>query len=261
MKKEELTDLIPDYFDGTLTKEELQVFETKMKDSTSFAKEVEAYRVLFEAIKKEDEQIPSKGLEQNFLKMLEEEKTNQGRVVTITPERKNWGYGFMKVAASIAALVSIFYLGRYSQSKETDSRLQLVQNETAQVKQMAVLAMMENQSANKRIQGVQFIQDIEEPDQDILEALASRLRHDENTNVRMAALEALSKFSSSKLVKSVFLEILENEKNPSIQIALIQNLVEMGEKKAAKPMRKLLEQEDTQPFIKDEINQALPKII
>ena len=66
---------------------------------------------------------------------------------------------------------------------------------------------------------------------------------------------------SSETVKTAFIEALGTEKNPSIQIAIIQALVSIQEKKAIGPMQKLLEREDTQPFIKDEIKLGLPKII
>lgn len=256
-----MTAWIAAYYDGTLTPEALKAFEKKRKDSNEFDQEVEAYGILFEAITTEEQEVPSKALEANFLKMLEEEKVNQAKVVSIAPERKGWGFGVLKIAASVAVLISIFYLGRYSKFTETQNQITLVERETVEAKQMAMLAMMENQSANKRIQGVQYVEELHEPDPAIIRALAERLQFDENTTVRMAALEALSKFQSSEEVKLVFLKILESEKNPSIQIALIQNLVNMREKKAIKPMQKLLEQEDTQPFIKNEINQALPKII
>ena len=84
---------------------------------------------------------------------------------------------------------------------------------------------------------------------------------DENDNVRLTAFEALSRFTSSEKVKEVFLEALGKEKNPSIQIAIIQVLVQIQEKKAVEPMQRLLEQEDTQPFIKEQIKTGLPKII
>ncbi|WP_343487125.1 hypothetical protein [Allomuricauda sp. d1] len=261
MKRDEMIGMIVDYFDGALTDAQKRAFEAHLKSSATFAKEVEEHRILLQAFEKEERQLPSKNLEAGFLAMLEEEKNNQAKMVSIAPEQKNWMFALMKIAAGIAILIAIFYLGRYSKQQESQERIQMAQKESLEAKQMTVLAMMENQSANKRIQGVQFIEEIDEPDQDIVAALAERLRNDENTNVRMAALDALARFSSSELVKTVFLETLEVEKNPSVQIALIQNLVKMGEKKAVAPMKKLLEQEDTQPFIKDEINQALPKII
>ena len=76
----------------------------------------------------------------------------------------------------------------------------------------------------------------------------------------MTAFEALVKFTSSETVKNTFIEALEQEQNPSIQVAIIQALVQIQEKKAAEPMKKLLEKEDTQPFIKDQIRAVLPSI-
>ncbi|MEC7263138.1 MAG: HEAT repeat domain-containing protein, partial [Bacteroidota bacterium] len=61
-------------------------------------------------------------------------------------------------------------------------------------------------------------------------------------------------------VKNVLIEALEKEKNPSIQVAIIQTLVQIQEKKAAEPMKKLLEKEDTQPFIKEQIKAVLPSL-
>lgn len=261
MKQEEMTERIIDYFDNTLSEEDRKAFEEKMNTSPDFAAEVAEYQKLFDSIEKEGKQLPSARLQTNFSNMLKVEKGNQAQVVSIGQERKNWMAPILKLAAGIALLISIFYLGHYSQQQQTENSILIVESERLQAQQMAVLAMLENQSASKRIQGVQYTEEFKEPDQDIVLALADRMRFDENTNVRMAALEALSKFSNSIMVKEVFLKTLETEKNPSIQIALIQNLVEMQEKKAVAPMKKLLEKEDTQPFIKAEINQALPKII
>ena len=85
--------------------------------------------------------------------------------------------------------------------------------------------------------------------------------YDENTNVRLTAVEALREFANSEAVKEAFITALQNEKDPSIQITLIHTLVEIQEKKAIQPMRRLLEQQETQPFVKQQIESLLPKII
>ena len=74
-------------------------------------------------------------------------------------------------------------------------------------------------------------------------------------------MEALAKFSYSEQVKTLFIQALETEENPSVQVALIEILGQLQEKKAIEPLKRLLEKEETQPFIKKEINNALPKII
>ena len=136
-----------------------------------------------------------------------------------------------------------------------------MEDEAQKVKQLAVISLLENQSASKRIQGVQYIEEFSTPDTTIIDALVDRLLEDEHTNVRLSAMEALSAFRNSERVKKAFIQALKTEKDPSIQIAIIQNLVQMQEKKAIGPMQDLLQQEETQPFIKEEITNALPKII
>jgi len=265
MNEENIADLIPDYLDGKLNNDQKIIVETHLKKSKSFATEVEEYKLLLTAVKQEKVEAPSSKLKEGFLELLEEEKNNSVKVVAInqptSKSNNNWLKSIMKIAASIAILAIAFASGRYFQSEKANLTIASIENESLQLKQTAMISLMENQSASKRIQGVQFIQDFKNPDEAIINALTDRMLHDENINVRLTAVEALSNFSNTELVKVAFIRALETEKDPSVQISLIQNMVKTQEKKALEPMKKLLEQEDTQPFVKDEINQVLSEII
>lgn len=265
MKTEEVIALIPDYLEGNLPKEEHAKIKQFIAESEVCQKELKAYEALLLAFKEEPLVQPSNALKENFFKVLEEEKQQTVRVVSLTKDTKgasgHWFNGLFKVAASIALLVTAFYSGRYFSSQETEAQIAQIEQEQLQLKQTTMMSLLENQSASKRIQAVSFIDDFETPNDAVVRAIADRMLHDENTNVRLAAVEALTGFSTSKLVKVAFVEALGMEKDPSVQIAIIQNLVKLQEKNAVEPMKKLLEQEDTQPFVKDEINQVLSEII
>ncbi|WP_350293753.1 zf-HC2 domain-containing protein [uncultured Croceitalea sp.] len=265
MDTNHITDLLPDYIDDMLSATQKKEVEAHLKTCVACTKELEEYSTLFKGFQQEKMMKPSAELSKNFEKMLADEKDNSVRVVSIdnrsASSSKNWFSSSMKVAASIALLIAAFVGGRYFQSEESQKEIASIESERLQLKQTTMISLMENQSASKRIQGVQFIEEFEKPDEAIVKALANRMLKDENTNVRLTAAEALSKFSKSELVKLAFIEALETEKDPSVQIAIIQNLVKTQEKKAVKSMQKLLEQEDTQPFIKEEINQILSEII
>ena len=263
LKEEHIKDLIPDYLDGKLNAKEKAWFEHHIKDSPEYEKELAEYKALFATFKEEPEQIPSENLREDFLKMLEEEKGNQVRVVSLKPTEnsKNRGFGLLKIAASIALLIAVFLLGQQSGKNSIKEEVAVMQKQHLDIKQTAMISLLENQSASRRIQGVSYIQDFQHPDESILAALADRMLNDENMNVRLTALEALSNFTSSEMVKAAFVEALKSEKNPSLQIAIIQVLVQIQEKRAIEPMKKLLEQQDTQPFIKEEIHTVIPKII
>ena len=196
--------------------------------------------------------------------MLEEEKRHRVNVIDLKPKSVRSSdriWGILKVAASVALLLSAFLLGQYAEKNTVKRNTLSLKQETLRLKQTTMIALLENQSASKRIQGVQYIEDFTAPDTTIVNALIDRLLQDEHTNVRLSAMVALSGFRDSETVKDAFIRALKTEKDPSIQIAIIQNLVQIQEKRAVEPMRDLLEQEETQPFIKEEITNALPKII
>ena len=260
MEKEHVFDQIPEYLDGHLSKTETAKLEKHLEQCAECQKEVEEMKILFTGFDNEVS-TPTDRLRAKFEAALEQEKMQQGKVVRMeSGKSSNWAGNLLKIAASIALLVTAFQMGSLFQQRKVNEDLAQLQDETHKMKQTAMLSLMENQSASKRIQGVNYIEEFEEPDEAIIQALANRFLYDENDNVRMTAFEALVKFTASETVKTTFIEALEHEKNPSIQVAIIQALVQIQEKKAAEPMKKLLEKEDTQPFIKDQIRAVLPSI-
>ncbi|MEM9076746.1 MAG: HEAT repeat domain-containing protein [Bacteroidota bacterium] len=263
MKKDRYDELLPEYLDNTISEKDRIEFEAHLAKSEQAQKELEEMKVFFEAYRKEEAVVPSNNLRMRFEEDLEAEKGKYEGVVRLEtkPRKSSWASNVLKIAASVALLVTSFQIGSVFQQNKVDNSIASLENERLQMKQTVMLSLMENQSASKRIQGVNYIEEIPDPDDAVVDALAKRMLNDENDNVRLTAFEALSRFSSSEKVKQVFIEALGKEKNPSIQIVIIQVLVQMQEKNAIEPMQRLLEQEDTQPFIKEQIKTGIPKII
>lgn len=261
MEERNLEQKILDYLDGKVSKEEALAFENRLEADKNLQKEVDELKSLTDAFSAEEMVKPSEKLTANFEKMLEQEKKNQVKVVSLTSHQDSGRFQVLRIAASIALLIGVFIIGRYSGRNEVNTSLVEAQQEVLEYKEATLISLLGNESASKRIQGVQLVKEFDRPDKDIVAALGEKMLADENTNVRLSAMEALSKFSYSEQVKSIFIQALETEENPSIQVALIKILGQLQEKKAIEPLKKLLEKEDTQPFIKNEINNALPKII
>jgi HEAT repeat protein len=70
--------------------------------------------------------------------------------------------------------------------------------------------------------------------------------------VRLNALEALSRFKEEPEVKKALINALSTQKDPVIQIALIQLMVEMKEKSVVKDLERIIEDERTMRAVKDE---------
>jgi len=265
MKNEHVAELLPDYLDGLLEADANEKIKTHLKECNSCAKELVELRKLYQAFLSETEVIPPPSIKTKFLEQLEEEKSLQSKVVSLdtnsTSKRNPWTANLLKIAASVALVVCGFLLGKQQSQEGHTKELAQLTEEKLQFKQTAMLSLMENESASKRIQGVNFIEEFANPDEAIVKALADRMLYDENTNVRAAAVEVLSKFTSSENVKNTFIKALKTEKDPGIQIEIIQTLGKIQEKKAVAPMQELLKKEETQPFVKKQIESLLPNII
>jgi hypothetical protein len=259
-----VTNILHDYLDDTLGKEEHAKVASHLKTCAVCQEELEQLQALFGAFETEAVVLPSKKVKETFLEALAEEqrKTPRLKPLRYTKQKGKTGYSyFLKIAASVALLAGAFALGRYANTKQANDALVVQQNKTMEVQQTAMISLLGNQSASKRIQGANLITAFEEPDEEIINALADRMFLDENTNVRLTAVEALAVFAHSETVKTAFIKALATEKDPSVQIALIQNLVRIQASKAAGPLKRLLQLEETQPFVKEEINRVLPELI
>lgn len=265
MDKDHIIDLLPEYLDGVLEESQRKKIEGHLEGCPSCTEELEALKTLFVAIQNEKIPVPSERLRTNFLEQLELEKKSVSKAIPIKPKKQKtkntWATTFLKIAASILLVVGSFLLGRYQQKEKSNLEIAALEDQTLQMKQTAMLSLMENKSASRRIQGVSYIDKFENPDEAIVRALADRMRYDENTNVRLTAVESLRNFTASETVKNAFITALKTEKDPGIQIAIIHTLVEIQEKKAISPLRELMRQETTLPYVKKQIESLLPKII
>jgi len=258
MKCDKIQNSILDYIENNLSKKDTAEFTTHINTCQNCETQLKEMQELLSVISTNELENPSENLRENFEQMLSEEK-QQTKIVKLN-SKNNWK-SFLQIAASVALLISVFLLGRYQQTQQINQEIVELKNESLVIKQNTMLALMENKSASKRIQGVQYIEEFSDPDPAIMSALIKRMLGDENTNVRLTAANALQGFIASEIVKDAFIKALETEKDPSIQITIIQLLVKVQEKKAAKPMRKLLQQEETQPFVKEKIKSVLSNII
>jgi len=251
MEKNHIIELLPEYLDNLLNEAQKTKVEVHLKDCQSCSQELNELKSLFK--------------EANFFEQIELEKQNSSKVVSLdsTPmqRKSNWTSNLLKIAASIALLMGTYFFGKQQQSKAVNNEIAQLTDETLAYKQTAMLSLMENKSASRRIQGVNYIEEFEQPDEAIVKALADRMLYDENTNVRAAAVEVLANYTKSEKVKDTFIEALKTERDPGIQIIIIQTLGKIQEKKAEIPMKELLNSEETQPFVKEQIESILTTII
>ena len=250
MKCKEIENKLPDYLEGSLNKNANSEIEKHLKSCKNCQQELTELTSFLSILENDKMERPSANLKLKFDEMLAQEiAENDVKVIPLKP-KTDWKT-FIKVAASILIVFSAFLLGKYQ-----PDTLSSKEKNTAEV-----LTLLEDSSASKRILAVTNAEEFTNKDTKIIEALINRLFFDKNTNVRLAAAEALSKFSSETMVRDALIKSLETDKNTTVQIELIIILSKIQEKRAIKPMEKMLENEETPPYVKQQLQLNLSTLL
>jgi hypothetical protein len=250
MKCSDIENQLSAYLENSLSEVANSEVKNHLKTCENCTKELEELKLFLSILDKDKIEVPSANLRINFEQMLAQEiEESQPKVVQMQP-KTDWKQ-FLRIAASVLIVFSAFLLGKY-QSDHSSS----IESETAQV-----LHLLEDSSASKRILAVTNAEEFTSKDTKIIEALIKRLLFDKNTNVRLAAAEALSKFSSEILVRDALIKSLETDTNTSVQIEVIGILSKIQEKRAIKPMEKMLEKEETPQYVKQQLQLNLSSLL
>lgn len=200
--------------------------------------------------------VPGEALKNSFEHFLSQEITKkpEARSVTMVPM-------FYRMAAGIILFmvvgVTAYWIRKDLQNQD---RLAKMEKELEVSKRM-MMALLDNEySASQRMQGVSVAYKMNKPDDEIVRVLVRTLNSDPNTNVRLAALDALSKFSAEEKVRKSLIESLSTQKDPVIQIALIQLMVQMKEKTVIKQLEKITQDSKTMKAVKDEAYSGIFKL-
>lgn len=239
---------IIDYIDNELSVEENTSIKNHIATCTSCKKVYDETKELLLVFSNEPVMQPTGNLSSSFYKMLEEEKQSQPKVIHLNQKKKKSYKSLMQIAASVAILMTGYLLGGYNQNTSSEN-------------QHMILAMANESSPSERIKAVNYTEELTTPDSSILKALIERMQKDSNSNVRLTAVEALSKFTDSELVKVSFIETLSIETDPTIQIEIIQILVDIQEKRALNPMKKLLEQPELPNYLIAHVNSSIAQLV
>lgn len=250
MKCKEIEHQFSEYLEKSLSAVANAEMEKHLKNCANCQQELAEMKSFLSILENDKMETPSANLKLNFEKMLAQEiLENQPKVVQLQPNT-DWK-SYLRVAASVLIVLSAFLLGKYQADNSSS-----IENQTAEV-----LNLLEDNSASKRILAVTNAEEFTNKDTKIIEALINRLFFDKNTNVRLAAAEALSKFSSETIVRDALIKSLETDKNTSVQIEVITILSKIQEKRAIKPMEKMLENEETPQYVKQQLQLNLSNLL
>ena len=263
MEKERLEGLIIDYIDDRLNAVDRHLIEQELMQNEEARKLYQDLKEIISTIDQSATLTPSPALMENFRKNLKKETGVSGKtkIVFFNP-------AMYRVAAAVTLIIMGAGIGFWiSENNAEQDRLadiqremEITRKELADTKQL-MMGMLENdQSASQRIKGVNVALELTKADTEIVSALFKTMHSDPNTNVRLAALDALSRFHEDPIVRKKLIESLSMQADPMVQIRLIQLMVDMQEKGVIKDLQRIVDDASMMKAVKDEAYSGILKL-
>lgn len=261
MEKEQIESWLIDYIDGKLDGGEVARVEKLLLEDEGVRLLHDQLKRVMLAMKEAPEVSPSRQMKQRFESMLQEEMVNQGNRSASEGKQVWFRPNIYRAAAAVVLVMVGVGIGYWiNKNQQREEELAAIKREMEATKNL-MMAMLENrQSASQRLVGVSVAFKMEKTDDEIVSALVKTMNEDANTNVRLAAMEALGKFQQFPHVRQALIKSLATQTDPVVQIELIRLMVNMKEKEVVKELEKITTDDSSLPAVKDEAHAGILKL-
>lgn len=270
MTCQQIKEKFPDYLIGDLDQKNMKDVQSHLATCHSCREELESLSAIWTKLGVLPEEQPSPTLRNNFYSMLEEYK--QGLEKEKSPSFlraffERWkGHLWPSRPAFQISFALIFLVvglaGGYilNSSRQSSIDLAHLRQEVQSMRQTLAVSLLEKSSPGERLRGVSLSYDMEQPGVKLIDALIHTLNHDSNVNVRLAAVDALYLFYKNPVVRENLIDSLNKQDSPLVQIALVDLIVTMRERRAIESLKLLVQNEELNPDVKQRIEQGIQQI-
>jgi hypothetical protein len=250
MTCDQVKEQIADYLAGSLSPMAAEELEDHFAHCAACKQETGALAETWRMLGLLEAEEPSPALRPRFYESLEAYRQGLASAPPPSPVSPAWrpfsgwasrGWAPVFQLAGAAALVVVgIVVGQWLTLRDRgQGDLARLQDEVRGMRQMVTLSLLQQQSAGERLRGVDYAYRVEQSDTQVLSALLHTVSHDPNVNVRLAAVDALRKFAGNPEVRNTLDQALTKQDSPLVQIALIDLIVDVRDKRAAPSLEAL----------------------
>jgi anti-sigma factor RsiW len=269
MKCEQLSELLPDYLQGSLSADQRHTVEAHLEQCADCSEEVVIWRKL-SLLPLDQPGLASRARFEAMLQAYQAGRSNQPADDSHWRKRAsawNWNVfhwlrsplGAMAWSVALVA-IGVFAGLRLAAPKPPSPDFVAMQSELTSMKQLVVLSMLQQQSASARLEGVTWSTREQQLDPQVLSALFHTLRYDQSVDVRLAALDALSRHGRQPQVHKGVLDSLQQDQSPLVQVALIDLMLEWRDRDAAHRLQELEQTPNLNPTVRQRVEWAKSKL-
>jgi hypothetical protein len=267
MKCEEIKERMPDFLTGDLDKKAKSEFDAHILRCSACGEELRQLSETWTKLGVLPMEQPSPALRSRFYTMLESYKEGfESEKAAAEPKKQSsfsLGRFWLRRPAfqfAAALVFVVFGIAAGYLLRNPQAQLSQLHQEVDNMRQIMAVSLLQQPSSSDRIQGASFTSQVKAPTQKTLDALLQTLNNDPNVNVRLAAVDALYLFSSYPEVKDRIVQSLAKQESPLVQVALIDLLVGIREKRAVQAFQALIQNEKLNPDVKQKAELGIQQL-
>ncbi len=255
MNCEEARTQFVDYWRGSLEDSRAE-FDAHLASCERCRAEAAGLKNMWSALGTLPEEDPSLRLRARFYDSLREWRQHEtGR------RRPFWWlrHPAFQTAAAMIILAAGIGTGYLLRGREISEVSQL-RGEVDNMRQLVALSLLQQQSASDRLRGVSYAYRVEPDDSQVLSALLTAVDHDSNVDVRLAAVDAMKKFTNNPVGRNGLARALAKQNSPLVQIAILDEIVEVHDRSSAPAIQALISSQEVNPEVKQHAQWALRQL-
>ncbi len=270
MNCDRIQNLFADEWAGTLNTSDGELLGSHLAACASCREERERLSRLWQKLAAIRSVEPSAGVRNRFYAMLE--GYQQGSALARNLPRRGYrlfdslGLGFggrpvLQYGLSALLLAAGFLFGYLLRSNRNgNEELANLREEVHEMRQMVTISLLKQQSASERLKGVSWSMQVSRPEPEFLSTLVHTLNSDSNVDVRLAAIDALSRFAGDAFVRAELVKSLPRQESPLVQISLIDLLVQLHERESIDVLRQLTNDNNLNEQVRNRARWGLQKL-
>ncbi|PUZ30095.1 Putative zinc-finger [Chitinophaga costaii] len=213
---------------------------------------------------------PSDGIEKRFNAMMDGLTVEQEKrpfresiahaLAGIFNNISRWQLGLHVVFLLLGAVLAWLVFDRNEHKSSQQDQIAFLSSEVNESRQIAVLSLLQNASATRRIQGVGYADKMENINGELIDALVNTLNNDPSVSVRLMTLETLARFTADAKVRTALVESINYQQSPLLLAAIADVMVRLKEKTSRDELKKMLEKKDLDTVVRQKLQQSIFKL-
>jgi len=270
MKCDEVKNQFPEYWSGELDEAAKFEVESHLAICAGCREENESLNAVWTKLGALPPEQPSPALRARFYAMLEGYQQGLAQAKPVRSWREVLGTWLSRLVprrpvfqlATAALLLILGFTGGYflKPSPESSNEVAQLREEVHDMRQMVTVSLLKQQSASERLKGVSWSNQVMHPDPELLSALLQTMNYDPNVDVRLAAIDALNRFSTDPTVRKGLIESLPKQDSPLVQIAMIDLLVQLHERQSIDVLKQLTQDQELNRVVRERAQWGLQKL-